>query len=184
LASASIPGIFPPVMIDVAVDGRSFQEMHVDGGVKTEVFLFPPLFFSGLKAQGRFEYRERHIFVIRNGRLDPQWESTARRTDTVARRALRTLIDEQGVDDLYRLYADAQEVGEDFNLAFIDDAFAYPHRRQFAPDYMRELFTYSYRIGRTGYPWEHTPPLPDWSAQTQEPGALLLPRAVSGMRSH
>jgi hypothetical protein len=172
LASASIPGIFPPVMIDVAVDGRPFQEMHVDGGVKTEVFMFPPLFFSGLKAQGRFENRKRHIFVIRNGRLDPQWESTARRTNAVARRALRTLIDEQGVDDLRRLYADAQEAGEDFNLAYIDDTFAYPHRRQFAPDYMRELFSYSYGLSRMGYPWKQTPPLPNWSAHNQSSGTL------------
>ena len=32
LASASIPAAFPPVMIDVTVDGTTFQEMHVDGG--------------------------------------------------------------------------------------------------------------------------------------------------------
>jgi len=32
LASASIPGAFQPVLIDVEIDGRHFQEMHVDGG--------------------------------------------------------------------------------------------------------------------------------------------------------
>src|SRR5262249_1656971 len=32
LASASIPGLFPAVMIDVQADGHKFQEMHVDGG--------------------------------------------------------------------------------------------------------------------------------------------------------
>jgi hypothetical protein len=158
LASASIPGVFPPVMIDVAVNGAHFQEMHVDGGVKAEVFLFPPLFFSGLKAQGEFEPRERHIFVIRNGRIEPQWESTTRRTQSVVRRALRTLIDEQGVGDLRRLYADAEENGEDFNLAYIDDAFKYPHRREFAPDYMQHLFAYAYQLSIEGYPWKRNLP--------------------------
>ena len=37
LASASIPGAFPPVMIDVEVGGRRYQEMHVDGGVMAQV---------------------------------------------------------------------------------------------------------------------------------------------------
>ena len=32
LASASIPGAFPPVMIDLDADGVRYQEMHVDGG--------------------------------------------------------------------------------------------------------------------------------------------------------
>ncbi|HKX13301.1 MAG TPA: patatin-like phospholipase family protein, partial [bacterium] len=42
LASASIPGAFPPVMLDVEVDGVRHQEMHVDGGTIAQVFLYPP----------------------------------------------------------------------------------------------------------------------------------------------
>src|SRR5262249_719491 len=42
VASAAIPGAFPPVMIDVEVDGKHYQEMHVDGGASTQVFLYPP----------------------------------------------------------------------------------------------------------------------------------------------
>ena len=34
-ASASLPVIFAPQLIDVEADGHSFQEMHVDGGVGT-----------------------------------------------------------------------------------------------------------------------------------------------------
>ncbi len=80
LASASIPGIFPPVMIDVDLDGRRFQEMHVDGGVMRQVFLLPRLFFQGLRDQGTYAQRERHVYVIRNGRIEPQWASTVRRS--------------------------------------------------------------------------------------------------------
>ncbi len=39
LASASVPGFFPPVPIAVEVNGRRFTEMHVDGGATTGVFL-------------------------------------------------------------------------------------------------------------------------------------------------
>src|SRR5262245_42055855 len=44
LASASIPAIFPPVMLDVTVDGQKRQEMHVDGGTIAQVFFYPPSF--------------------------------------------------------------------------------------------------------------------------------------------
>ena len=40
LASASIPGILPPVYIDVEIDGQIYDEMHVDGGVINQVFLY------------------------------------------------------------------------------------------------------------------------------------------------
>ncbi len=42
LASASVPGAFPPVLLNVEMGGRRFQEMHVDGGAAVQVFLYPP----------------------------------------------------------------------------------------------------------------------------------------------
>ena len=41
IASASVPGVFPPVLIPVEEDGRHYQEMHVDGGVTTSLFAAP-----------------------------------------------------------------------------------------------------------------------------------------------
>jgi predicted acylesterase/phospholipase RssA len=41
LASASIPGVFSPMMFDFEVAGQSSQEMHKDGGAFTQVFLYP-----------------------------------------------------------------------------------------------------------------------------------------------
>src|SRR4029453_4481265 len=39
LPSAPTPGTFPPVMIDVEAGGKSYDEMHVDGGTATQVFV-------------------------------------------------------------------------------------------------------------------------------------------------
>ena len=40
LASASIPVAFPPVYFPVVGDGKRYEEMHVDGGTATQVFLY------------------------------------------------------------------------------------------------------------------------------------------------
>ena len=40
-ASASVPGLFPPRLIDVTADGRAFQELHVDGGTLRQVYVAP-----------------------------------------------------------------------------------------------------------------------------------------------
>jgi hypothetical protein len=40
LASASIPILLPPVYIPVEVGDEIYDEMHVDGGVATQVFLY------------------------------------------------------------------------------------------------------------------------------------------------
>ena len=46
-ASAAIPGLFQPVMIDVELDGSKYQEMHVDGGAIAQLFLYPPTLEAG-----------------------------------------------------------------------------------------------------------------------------------------
>lgn len=175
LASASIPGIFPPVMIDVDVDGKRYQEMHVDGGVMTQVFLFPPTFFQGLTANRSANERERHVYVIRNGRIDPQWQSVPRRSTGVARRALDALIETQGVSDLYRLQVMARQENEDFNVAFIGEEFNYPHKGMFSTDYLRHLFGYSYELGAHGHPWRKT--LPGGGPPATEPIRASVPLA-------
>ena len=41
MPSASIPGVFPPVFIKVEAGGKSYDDIHVDGGASSQVFLFP-----------------------------------------------------------------------------------------------------------------------------------------------
>ena len=44
LASATLPGIFAPVRIQVPVGGQSYDELHVDGGVTRQVFIAPSIY--------------------------------------------------------------------------------------------------------------------------------------------
>lgn len=158
LASMSIPGAVSPVMIDVEVDGKQFQEMHVDGGVITQVFLYPPSTVMSLsKATGAPLRLERQFYVIRNGTLEPQWSGTKRRTLSIGGRAISALIQTQGISDLERIYRMAQQDGADFNLAYIGADFDFPHLRKFDGEYMKRLFDYAFQLSAKGYPWHKSP---------------------------
>ncbi|MBV1690911.1 patatin-like phospholipase family protein [Novosphingobium sp. G106] len=156
LASASIPGAFPPVMIDATVAGTHYAEMHVDGGTIAQVFLFPPsLRISGTDPALQ---RKRTLYIIRNARLDPDWASVERRTLPIASRAIASLTRAQGIGDLYRIYATAQRDRIDFNLTSIPATFNTPHREEFDTNYMRELFSTGKQIAQAGYQWQKYPP--------------------------
>jgi patatin-like phospholipase/acyl hydrolase len=158
LASAAIPGAFPPVMIDVEANGQRYQEMHVDGGATAQVFLYPPAIRVAEISRQRGIIRERRLYVVRNARLDPDWAAVERRTLSIARRAIDSLIQTQGVGDLYKIYAETQRDGIDFNLAYIPKSFYAPHKEDFDTDYMRKLFQTGYDLAAKGYPWEKLPP--------------------------
>ena len=159
IASMSIPGAVSPVMIDVEVDGKQFQEMHVDGGVITQVFLYPPGTVMALnRVPGATLRRERRFFVIRNGKLEPQWSGTKRRTLSIGGRAISALIQTQGISDLDRIYRIAQQDGADFNLAYIGSDFYFPRNQKFDGEYMKRLFDYAFQLSAKGYPWHKSPP--------------------------
>lgn len=158
VASMSIPGAVSPVMIDVEVDGKQFQEMHVDGGVLTQVFLYPPGTVMALnQVTGARLRRERHFYVIRNGKLEPQWSGTKRRTLSIGGRAISTLIQTQGISDLDRIYRIALQDGADFNLAYIGADFDGARSRKFDGAYMKRLFDYAFELSAKGYPWHKSP---------------------------
>ncbi|WP_256597417.1 patatin-like phospholipase family protein [Pseudomonas sp. 31-12] len=158
IASMSIPGAVSPVMIDVEVDGQQFQEMHVDGGVLTQVFLYPPGTVMALNSvAGARIRRARHFYVIRNGKLEPQWAGTKRRTLSIGGRAISTLIQTQGISDLNHIYRIAQQDGADFNLAYIGGDFICPRNQKFDGEYMKRLFDYAFQLSTKGYPWHKSP---------------------------
>jgi hypothetical protein len=158
VASAAVPGAFPPVMIDVVADGQMYQEMHVDGGAVSQAFIYPPQLNVAALSEEYGVSRERTAYIIRNARLDPDWASTERQTMSIAGRAISTLIQSQGIGDLYRMYLETGRDGVDYNLAFIGPEFDTPGGGDFDPVYMGALFEYGYALGAAGYPWHKSPP--------------------------
>lgn len=160
LGSAAIPAAFPPIMIDVEVNGKKYQEMHVDGGARAQVFLYPPSLDLAAQTAAQGVVRKRVAYIIRNGKVTPGWADTERRTLPIAGRAISSLIQTGGIGDLYRLYLITQRDGVDYNLAYIPADFNVKYTEAFDPDYMAALYRLGYDAARapSGYPWQKVPP--------------------------
>ncbi len=157
-ASAAIPVAFPPVAISVKSNGRQYEELHVDGGTGTQVFVYPAAvdwkrITKKLKAQG-----DPRIYVIRNSFLEPDYKGINRKVVPIASRTIDSLIRTQGIGDLYQIYALCERDGNDFNLAYIPAEFTEEPSEGFDPVYMGKLYELGYQMARKGYPWVKAPP--------------------------
>jgi predicted acylesterase/phospholipase RssA len=161
LTSAAIPGAFPPTLFDVTADGVAYQELHVDGGAFAQAFLYPVSITRQRRARiaGGKVVTPARAYVIRNGRLDPEWASTERRTMGIASRAIATMITASGINDVIRMYNATLRDNIDFNLAYIGRDFTQELPAPFDQGYMRALFDYGYQQARHGYDWAKNPPL-------------------------
>lgn len=168
LASASIPGILPPVMFDIETGGERYQEMHVDGGTVAQVVIYPPSLggddmLAGMTSAspailGALTDRPRRLFVIRNARPGADPETVPRNTMKIADRAIATLIQAQGLSDLYQLYVIARRDGIDYNVAVIPPSFTERLNGPFDQAYMRSLFAVGRDTMLSGTAWSGVPP--------------------------
>jgi patatin-like phospholipase len=158
-ASAAIPGAFPPVLIDDEVGGRHYQEMDVDGGAVVQTFLYPADLGVRMDPRAGENARERHAYIIRNGRLDPDWAATDRQFLNIVQRAIATMIHYSGYNDVLRIYAITQRDGVDYNLAYIEPDFSNTKHEEFDPAFLRALFDYGFAKGQQGYKWHKAPPV-------------------------
>lgn len=172
LASAAIPGAFAPVYLDVVTpDGKEYDELHVDGGVTREMFLMPSeLRLFELRAQAGIQ-RSTHLYVIRNSKLEPEYDTVSPKIGPIAERSVATLIKAQAMGDIVQLYDEAQVDGMSFQLASIPFDIKDDSDSMFDSKYMTKLFDRGYSMSRGGYQWQHSPH--DWRRpkSTTEPAA-------------
>ncbi|NQX87312.1 MAG: patatin-like phospholipase family protein [Halioglobus sp.] len=155
LASASIPGVFPPVYIQVHTpDGRSYDEMHVDGGTSTQMFLYP----TAANVSEILELMDVRgtptAYVIRNSRIQPRYDPVRARLPDIAGRSVSSLIRTQGIGDAYRIAAVTYRDGIELEMTWIPaNAPSDPGNEVFDPAYMSALFEFGYQRVINGRAW-------------------------------
>lgn len=179
LASAAIPGALPPVNIPVEVNGKMYEEMHVDGGTTRELFVTavqaPFKAFDPLYAAPPI----RHLYIIKNGKLTPETEVVSQTTLTIATRAISTLIKSQNWSELYRIYRMALDAGADFNIMAVPASFTKPLKGLYDPEYQKALYAEGITAGHAGV-WLKSPPgqAPISVVPSKPPAPAAKPRTL------
>ncbi|MEJ2115089.1 MAG: hypothetical protein P8X88_03360, partial [Gammaproteobacteria bacterium] len=158
LASSAVPGIFPPVIINVTAENNQFTELHVDGGVTRQAFLYPPQFVETSFIQNIENRVERRLYIIRNGRSQAIYDPVKTSLYSIALKSLSMTIENKAIGDLCRIYEITIRDKIDYNLAIIPNSFNLKPKEAFDPEYTQALFNIGYELAKDGYPWGKAPP--------------------------
>jgi predicted acylesterase/phospholipase RssA len=164
LASGSIPGAFPPVLIDVEGNGKHFSEMHVDGGVGGQFFVAPAAL---MESNSGYKIPATELYVVVNSGLQPDFQVVERSTPTILAQSVGMAVKTDIRLMLDRAFIAAKNSGIGFNVASIPANFNAPSRGAFDPDYMKALFQTGYDLGKSGNAFANEPPSFPGSAASQ-----------------
>lgn len=150
VASASVPAVFPPVMIKAEAGNHSLEEMHVDGVATAQIFIRPDVFVGAATPGLR---RRTHIWAVVNNTLPPEFAVTAKGTLPIAYRSLSTVFKAQTTAEVTAASEMAHRLGVDFELAYIDHAVPYDPTTPFGSSYMDRVYAIGSQEGRDGTVW-------------------------------
>ncbi len=156
LASAAVPGIFPPVEIEVEANGKAIREMHADGGIATPFFVAPEPVVAGL-AGSRQRLTNQPIYVIVNAQLHPEFQVTERSTLSILGRSLGIAVKAASRAALGVHAGFAQRAGLTMQFTHIDERFRQSTTAPFDQAYMKALFEFGQRVGLEGSAFKAQP---------------------------
>ena len=161
VASASIPAAFPPVIINVTVDGETYDEMHADGGTNTQVFFYAGTIDISAARREAYGYDFKpggSVYIIRNGHLEPEPAQIERKLTEISGRAVETMIKSAAVSDLYRIYSFSRRDNIGFHYTSIPSDYVSQSKELFDREEMNRLFQVGYELAKSDDPWQEVPP--------------------------
>lgn len=151
VASSSIPGVFPPVSIDMVVDGEKQTEQHVDGGVTSSVFI-PACAIK--TAEPRAD-----LYVVIAGKYFPEHGDVRPRLFKVLAATGNALLAANTRRDTLSIYQIARLNGLRFHAIAIPENFEVTESRiDFTPEAMKSLYAEGARVGMNAGYWDSKPP--------------------------
>lgn len=154
-ASASLPGLFPPRMMDVEAEGHRYQEMHLDGGVCAPLFIAPedlvlnPAIRRALRGGG--------VYAIVNTTLGTVDRVTPLGAMPIAVRSFETMLrfSYRAAVQSASAFCDRHDLS--FKSASIPNDYAGSNMLKFDKDVMLAIFEHGLRLAEAGELWNRRP---------------------------
>jgi predicted acylesterase/phospholipase RssA len=151
VASASVPGMFPPVIIRVPKDSGAHEEAHVDGSV-TLPFFVPPAFVQR-PTEVLDGAHHTSIYIIVDRSLSEPAQATRLTTRAILSRSIHAGLDHMLLTTLELTAATAQLQGATLHYSAVPDAYPLLDAYDFRAEVMRPLFSYAYNCADAGRLW-------------------------------
>jgi predicted acylesterase/phospholipase RssA len=167
LASCSIPGLLPPVAIDVEVDGHRRTELHVDGGVSASVFV-PPIALEADPKAGSRQASKTNVYVIVSGKAAASGRPVPRQLMDISEESLEGVFQAQIRANLQQISMAAKQAGAEFCYTAIPEEYgSIGNSVNLTPKVIKRLFEEGCRFGVSNTHWLQIPPNQDASFQPQ-----------------
>jgi hypothetical protein len=151
VASSSIPGIFPPVMIRVDDGGKNYEEMHIDGGAITPFFSLADI--VELWSGERRALRGTNLYVLMNSQLAASPSTTAVRPVEILERSFSTTLKHLARTELNFTADFAQRHGMSFRFSEIPIDYPFAGFLDFRRASLEALFKYAENCAADGSLW-------------------------------
>ena len=149
-ASTAIPGLFPPVLIDIEANGKKNQEMHADGGLTAQVFVAPE---TMLNTSSSTKLPATELYLIANNRLSTEFQMTERSLIFVLGHSIAVGVQSMLRINIDRAYAAAKRSGVPFNLSYPALSSDQQGKGAFDTEFMKGLFEAGVARGRGESPF-------------------------------
>jgi predicted acylesterase/phospholipase RssA len=151
VASASVPGLFPPVVIRVQEQQALYDEVHVDGTIAVPFFV--PLAFVEARRDATDRSQGTAVYVLVDGRLSEQPAAIRMRARSILSRSVSAGLNHMLRTTLELTATDAELQGAQFQFAAIPVAYPQVDSFDFSTPTMRSLFQFGYRCAQAGRLW-------------------------------
>ncbi len=151
VACASVPGMFPPVIIPVREGGASHDEAHVDGAATLPFFV--PAVFAQTPPDAFGGTQRTAVYVIINGPLDEAARATRLTAPAILSRGIHAGLRHMLLTTLELTAATAQLHGVMLQYSAVPVAYPSVDAFHFRAATMRPLFRYAYECAQEGRLW-------------------------------
>jgi predicted acylesterase/phospholipase RssA len=151
VASASIPGVFEPVLIHVQQEGRLYDEMHVDGNASASLFIAPAAAYFALLDQRSLDGAR--VYVLINGQIIDAPETTPFKLRPIVARTFSVALKHMSRAQVVAVDQFAEKYRMSVRSTYLPFDYPQYNSADFRASTMRPLFEYGARCAQSGRLW-------------------------------